>query len=189
MPIIAVILLSSIFLFEKRNTLKPDALSVTSNIIDLIKNQKIINPKFSGLTNFGDSFILKAFEAMPDTPKPEKIKLTEPNLEFDALRGIGFVVNSKKGSINFTKQSVRLNGNVFIETTNGYKVFTENIKISLKHGNLIAPNKVQAYGPHGKVFAGSMKIFRDIDTGAHHANGNLRFYNGVRLIYLPSTVN
>ena len=189
MPIIAITLFSSIFLFKKKNILVPEALSITAELLNLTKKQKIINPKFSGLTNFGDSFILKAFEAMPDSPKPEKIKLTEPNLEFNALRGIGFIVKSNKGSINFIKQSARLNGNVFIEITNGYKILSENIKLNLKLGNLIAPGKVEGYGPSGKVIAGSMEIFRNIDIAAHNANGSLRFYNGVRLIYLPSTVN
>jgi len=96
MPILAIILFSSIFIFGKEDALRSGNISIDSDIFDLITDQKITNPQFSGLTNFGDSFILKAFEAMPDSPSPEKIDLVNPSLEFDALRGVGFKINSKK---------------------------------------------------------------------------------------------
>ena len=115
MPMLAIILFSSIFMFGKDDALRSGNISINSDIFDLTTDQKITNPQFSGLTNFGDSFILKAFEAMPDSPSPEKIDLVNPSLEFDALRGVGFKINSKKGSVNFIKQSAQLNGNVFID--------------------------------------------------------------------------
>ena len=103
---------------------------------------------------------LKALEAMPDSPSPEKIDLINPSLEFDALRGVGFKINSKNGSINFIKQSAQLNGSVFINMTNGYKASSEKIQLNLKLGNLIAPGSVEATGPSGKISAGSMELFK-----------------------------
>jgi hypothetical protein len=125
---------------------------------------------------------------MPDSPSPEKIDLIGPSLEFDALQGVGFKISSKNGSVNFIKQSAELNGNVYIDMTNGYKAISEKIQLNLKLGNLIAPNSVEASGPYGKIIAGSMELFKDFDNKTSQVSGNLNFSDGVTLIYLPSTV-
>ena len=85
MPVIAVLLLASVFIFGKEDALRSGTISIDADTINLTTDQKITNPQFSGLTNLGDSFILKAIEAMPDSPSPEKIDLIGPSLEFDAL--------------------------------------------------------------------------------------------------------
>ena len=188
MPVIAIILLASVFIFGKEDALRSGTISIDADTINLTTDQKITNPQFSGLTNLGDSFILKAIEAMPDSPTPEKIDLISPSLEFDALRGVGFRISSKNGSVNFIKQSAELNGNVYIDMTNGYKAMSEKIQLDLKLGNLIAPGSVEANGPYGKIIAGSMELFKDFDNKTSQVNGNLNFYDGVTLIYLPSTV-
>ncbi|MDA9288108.1 hypothetical protein N9P78_00330 [Amylibacter sp.] len=188
MPVIAVLLLASVFIFGKEDALRSGTLSIDADTINLTTDQKITNPQFSGLTNLGDSFILKAIEAMPDSPSPEKIDLIGPSLEFDALQGVGFKISSKNGSVNFIKQSAELNGNVYIDMTNGYKAISEKIQLNLKLGNLIAPNSVEASGPFGKIIAGSMELFKDFDNKTSQVSGNLNFSDGVTLIYLPSTV-
>ena len=188
MPIMALMLFSSIFVFGKKDALRSGNIKIDNEMVNLTTDQKITNPQFSGLTNFGDTFILKAFEAMPDSPTPEKIYLVEPNLEFDALNGIGFKVSSDNGSVNFIKQSAQLTGNVYINMTNGYEAFSEKIKLNLKLGSLTAPGSVEAVGPSGKIIAGSMELLKDIDISTSQINGNLKFSNGVRLVYLPSTL-
>jgi lipopolysaccharide export system protein LptC len=188
MPVIAVLLLASVFIFGKEDALRSGTLSIDADTINLTTDQKITNPQFSGLTNLGDSFILKAIEAMPDSPSPEKIDLIGPSLAFDALQGVGFKISSKNGSVNFIKQSAELNGNVYIDMTNGYKAISEKIQLNLKLGNLIAPNSVEASGPYGKIIAGSMELFKDFDNKTSQVSGNLNFSDGVTLIYLPSTV-
>jgi lipopolysaccharide export system protein LptC len=188
MPVIAVLLLASVFIFGKEDALRSGTISIDTDTINLTTDQKITNPQFSGLTNLGDSFILKAIEAMPDSPTPQKIDLIDPSLEFDALQGVGFKIRSKNGSVNFIKQSAELNGNVYIDMTNGYKAISEKIQLNLKLGNLIAPGSVEASGPYGKIIAGSMELFKDFDNKTSQVNGNLNFSNGVTLIYLPSTV-
>jgi len=188
MPIIAVMLFTSIFVFGKKDALRSGTISIDEKTINLTTDQKITNPQFSGLTNLGDSFILKALEAMPDSPTPEKIDLINPSLKFDALQGVGFKISSKNGSVNFIKQSAELNGNVYIDMTNGYKAISEKIQLNLKLGKLIAPGSVEASGPYGKIIAGSMELFKNFDNKAAQVNGNLNFSDGVTLIYLPSTV-
>ena len=188
MPVIAIILLASVFIFGKEDALRSGTISIDADTINLTTDQKITNPQFSGLTNLGDSFILKAIEAMPDSPTPEKIDLIGPSLAFDALQGVGFKISSKNGSVNFIKQSAELNGNVYIDMTNGYKAISEKIQLNLKLGNLIAPGSVEASGPYGKIIAGSMELFKDFDNKTSQVNGNLNFSDGVTLIYLPSTV-
>jgi lipopolysaccharide export system protein LptC len=84
MPVIAIILLASVFIFGKEDALRSGTISIDADTINLTTDQKITNPQFSGLTNLGDSFILKAIEAMPDSPTPEKIDLIGPSLAFDA---------------------------------------------------------------------------------------------------------
>lgn len=188
MPVLALMLLSSIFIFGKKDALRSGTLTIDADVINLTTDQKITNPQFSGLTNLGDSFILRALEAMPDAPTPDKIALVDPSLEFDALQGIGFKISSENGSVNFINQSAQLDGDVLIDMTNGYKATSEKIQLNLKLGNLVAPGSVKASGPYGKIIAGSMKLYKDVDNKASQVNGNLMFSNGVTLIYLPSAI-
>jgi len=58
MPVMALMLFSSIFVFGKKDALRSGNIKIDNEMVNLTTDQKITNPQFSGLTNFGDAFIL-----------------------------------------------------------------------------------------------------------------------------------
>lgn len=188
LPVIAVSLFTSIFIFGKKDAIRSGNIITDAEMIYLSTGQKITNPQFSGLTDFGDAFTLEALEAIPNGPQPNRIELVNPSLEFDTSRGIGFKVSSNNGSINFLEQSAQLKGKVKFDMTNGYKAFSEKIHLNLKLGHAVSPGAVSAKGPLGSITAGSMALSKTNNSNLSKPQGRLKFSNGVKLVYLPSAL-
>ena len=183
---IAILNFLSIFLFGIKDTLRSRGALINADIIDLAADQKIINPQFSGSTNSGDLFFLNATDAKASLPKNENINFNNPSLQFKGMNGIDFKIHSKNGSVDFINHSARLYDDVFVDITNGYKAFSEEILFNLELGNLVIPGSVYASSPLGKIIAGSMELLTN-DINMNQKGRNLMFANGVRLLYLPPT--
>lgn len=183
---IAILNFLSIFLFGIKDTLRSRGALINADIIDLAADQKIINPQFSGSTNSGDLFFLNATDAKASSPKNENINFNNPSLQFKGMNGIDFKIHSKNGSVDFINHSARLYDDVFVDITNGYKAFSEEILFNLELGNLVIPGSVYASSPLGKIIAGSMELLTN-DINMNQKGRNLMFANGVRLLYLPPT--
>ena len=187
-PIIAIGLFISIFAFGKKDAIRSGDIITDAEMIYLSTGQKITNPQFSGFTDFGDAFTLEAIEALPDGSPPKRIDLISPNFEFNTTRGIGFKVNSRNGSINFFEQSAQLEGKVQFNMSNGYKAFSEKVRLDLKNGHATSPGSVSAKGPLGSITAGSMVLTKTNNSTLSKPTGSLKFTSGIRLIYLPSSL-
>jgi len=185
---IAILLFLSIFTFNKKDALRSGRILISADLIDLAADQKITNPQFSGSTTSGDLFFLNATHAKTSSPKPENIDFNNPSLEFEVMNGIGFKIRSKNGFVDFVNHSAHLLDDVVIDMTNGYIMFSEEIRFDHKLGNLSIPGSVYASGPSGRIIAGSMELLNYNNMNIRQKNGNLRFSNGVRMLYIPSTM-
>jgi lipopolysaccharide export system protein LptC len=186
LPAIAIGLFVSIFALGKEDAIRSGNILTNAEMVELATGQKITNPRFSGLTNGGDAFTLEAVEALPDSPQPERIDLIGPSLEIDTTNGIGFKASSTSGSVDFAGQTAQLEGRVQFDTTNGYKAFSDKIRLDIKAGRAVSPGPVRANGPAGSITAGSMQATQSDDSSISAPEGRLEFSGGVRLIYLPS---
>ena len=64
----------------------------------------------------------------------------------------------KNGFVDFVNHSAHLLDDVVIDMTNGYIMFSEEIRFDHKLGNLSIPGSVYASGPSGRIIAGSMEL-------------------------------
>ena len=183
---IAILNFLSIFIFGIKDALRSGGALINADIIDLAADQKITNPQFSGSTNSGDLFFLNATDAKASSPKNENINFNNPSLQFKDINGIDFKIHSKNGYVDFINHSAHLYDDVFVDIANEYKAFSEEILFDLELGNLVIPGSVYASSPFGKIIAGSMELLTN-DINMHQKGRNLRFANGVWVLYLPTT--
>lgn len=187
LPVVAIGLFVSIFALGTDDAIRSGNILTNAEMVDLASGQKITNPRFSGLTNSGDAFTIEAVEALPDSPDMERIDLIGPRLQIDTSKGIGFQASSTSGTVDFSGQSAQLEGDVQFDTTNGYKAFSQKIRLDLKTGRAVSPGSVRAHGPAGSITAGSMLAKQTGEGDLVPTEGRLEFSGGVRLIYLPSS--
>jgi len=184
-PIIALLLLASIFVLSKTSKLREALIVTDAKLAELAIGQKITNPHFSGVTKAGDAFSISAEWALPDAPKPERIDLANPLTTIDFQDGSSIKSKSETGSLDLSKNLATLSGFVSLVTSDGYTARSDELNLNFETGNVISPGPVQAVGPQGSIEAGAMELRQDLNINHFGGNGVLLFKNGVKLIYVP----
>ena len=181
LPLAALMLLSTVFLFSK-DAPKVGKLPFSDREIeDRAANKQITAPHFFGTTANGDTIALQAEAARPD-----------PDQEDSAIgQGIsGSLTSIKEGSVDIaageidldlSAESAILSGGVRVETSTGYKMSTDRMRTSLNRVDAETLGPVTGTAPAGQISAGRMLISTDPDTGAL----DVLFTEGVKLIYEP----
>ena len=181
LPVIAIGLVASIFLFTKSESPQSDLVIPDKEFKELAVGQKITGPNFSGVTRDGDAYSLSAEYALPDAPKPMFIDLANASGSFNFETGLKVNASAQKAEIDITRNAARLTGNVHIESSDGFDGNTQELLLSFANGTVESPGPVEGKMPIGTLSAGSM-----ITSKINQSDSNLlMFQNGVKLIYLP----
>jgi len=188
LPIIAIILFVSIFLFNKKDAIRDGLIFTTAEMQDLALGQKITKPNFAGVTSNGEAFTLSAKEALPNAPKPTRIDLEFPNAEINTTKGLRILSKATRGVLDIDDKRATLSGDVSIETSNGYTARSTEITIDFKTGNANSMGRVMASGPAGSIEAGALEARQNLDTVPDGGAAVLLFKQGVKLIYKPKEI-
>ncbi|PIB26613.1 hypothetical protein BFP76_12025 [Amylibacter kogurei] len=189
LPVVAVGLFGSIFLFTKSDAIREGLIFTNAEMAELATGQKITKPHFAGVTQSGEAFTVSAKEALPDAPSPERIDLIFPNAEINTKKGLNIISKATDGVINIKNKSATLSGDVSMDTSNGYSARTQHLVFDFKTGNAQSPNKVIAQGPIGSIEAGSLEAIQNLDIAPQGGQAVLLFKGGVKLIYTPTETN
>lgn len=184
-PVIAVLLLASIFILSKTSNLREALIITDAKLAELAIGQKITNPHFSGVTKTGDAFSISAEWALPDAPIPERIDLNSPLTTIDFQDGRSLKSKSDTGVLDLSKNLATLAGVVSLVTSDGYTAYSDKILLNFETGNVLSPGPVNAVGPQGSIEAGSMELRQDLNINHFGGKGVLLFKNGVKLVYIP----
>jgi len=143
---------------------------------------KLENPRFAGVTDDGDPFILTARSALPDGATPDRIDLEHPTGEVRLSDGITLVVTAADGRMYRKSEQLHLSGGVEMETSNGYRAVTQVVALDLAAKTAVAPGAIEATGPRGDIRADRMQVRR---MGKDNRDVAVRFEGNVRVIYRP----
>ena len=131
------------------------------NPVELIVtgDERITNPRFSGMDESYRPYILSARFAGRKSGVLDKIELAFPNLDYAILDP----VNSSKSLADFgvfdeKKRILTLLGNVRFTTISGYDVQTEVAEIDLRSGKIVGPSPVYIRAQWGKMRASGFKL-------------------------------
>jgi lipopolysaccharide export system protein LptC len=181
LPLLALALLSTMFLFSR--TPNPDeALPFAEvDIAELVREQRLSQPRFAGTLEDGRAVTLVAATAAPEPTNPNRIHLTEVEANVTLSAEDRIVVTARDGDIDMAARNVSLDGQVSARTTSGVSLGTERLTVAMETMRLAAPGAIELGGDGVTLTAGAMEL-----TGPEGA-AFLSFTGGIRLLYDPGT--
>jgi len=185
LPLIGVLLIVSIFALSNTSALRRGLSLPDAQLADLVTGQRITNPRFSGVTNSGDAYILVADSALPDAPQPRLIDLDNPRTTIDFDSGRILQSQSLTGQVDFQENRVEMTDQVELHTSDGWSAFTEKLLLNYRTGNAHSPGHIFATGPFGTVEAEEMTLTQDLLDNPGGGKGLMRFKRRVKVIYVP----
>jgi len=180
LPVLALALLSTLFLVARR--INPDdAIPYADvNVSERARDQQLTMPRFTGVSGGRTAFDLSARVARPDATDPRRMSAEALRLVLDDAGGGRATVISDGGDVDTADRRIVLTGDVRVETSTGFIVRTDRLEGSLATLSIVSPGPVTGTGPLGEIRAGGM-VLTDVDG----AGGRLTFDNGVDLLYMP----
>ncbi|PVA10215.1 hypothetical protein DC366_10210 [Pelagivirga sediminicola] len=182
LPLIALGLLSTVFLLSQKVDLDHTLPVSDVDLAQRAHDQGVTNPSFAGVASGGEEVTFRASTVRPD-PSDRDILLADDAQARMRLNGGGIVdIFARNGRTDQAKMTARLDGDVQVVTTTGYDIRTQSINARFNTLYAESPGAVTGTGPPGDLSAGRMVLTSDPETG----NANLRFTDGVKLIYMPA---
>ena len=186
LPIFALLVISSLFLFERVDALRDDAFVVAEQFKEAASDQRVTNPKYSGLSREGDAFTITAKEAFPDGPRPNSLDMNAPIILIETKRGLAIETKAKEGRIDFQDRNASLSGEVVLMASNGLSAKSDQIFFEFESGTIESPSQIEAKSNIGSITAGSMKTSPGQTDQQAEPENIIYFADGVRVIYQPS---
>jgi len=183
LPLVALGLLSTIFLLSDRVDLTAEIPYADVDLVQRAQDQGATKPSFAGVTSGGEAVSFSAVTVRPD-PNDREFLLAETATASLLLNGGGEVnIEAQHGAANQSRMSARLEGDVRFTTTTGFDIRTEAIDARFDTLFAETAGAITGTGPPGTLDAGRMILTSNPDTG----DANLRFTDGVKLVYMPPT--
>jgi len=182
LPILALILLSTVFLVQKKDTFEGGLIFTQADRDTLREGLTIRDPRFGGVTRDGDTFTITAVTAVPDGVTPKEVAMTGIFSRTEYATGGTTELRSQNGVANLRDQTLALSGGMEIQTSNGYTVIAPGAFANMVAGTIVSEGPVTAEGPAGKLEAGAM-TYATVYAGDGEtiATRTLRFNNGVTM--------
>jgi lipopolysaccharide export system protein LptC len=159
LPLLALALLSAIFLLPREQAFDGGLVYTDADLLALGEGLAVENPRIEGATTDGEPFVVEADRAVPDSPDPAQVDLEDVRATF-AQDGRRIRLSARAGTLRPRDQTLALEGDVRLETSDGYRVETEAIRADLAAGSAVSPGRVLAEGPQGSIEAGAFRARR-----------------------------
>lgn len=179
LPLVALALLSSLFLFSR--PIDPeDAIPYADvEIADRLAQPRMTGAGFSTVTSDGATLTLSADQAAPMAGGARVEGLTGL---LASAEGVRTEISATTGVLDRTAGQMVLDAGVRLATSTGYVVTTDRLTMGLDRSFMETESTVEATSPMGELTAGGLRMDRAADGKTHL----LVFNRGVRLIYLPN---
>jgi lipopolysaccharide export system protein LptC len=181
LPLAALMLLSTLFLFA-RSTGGPSEIPF-AEIDAAAAEQRIAAPRFSGLTNTGDTLQISAEAARPDAAGGPQVTIDRPRLSLDATDGTSLRVTAGAGMVDTAARTAQLSGLARLETSSGYLMETKGLTADMTTGTITSDGALEVQAPFGQLQAGQVTF----QAGTGDTGQQMNFTKGVKLVYTPST--
>lgn len=179
LPLIALALLSTLFLFSRKINPEDAIPYAQVDVEDRLRDPKMTDAGFAGMTQDGASISMTAAEAKP-TADGGALRLVVGSLE--TPDGIKTELAASGVSLDAAKKIIELTGGAELRTSNGYVVQAQGLGVATDKTNVESRGSVSAQGPVGQLTAGHMQLTQDGVAGPYL----LVFNSGVRLLYQPN---
>ena len=179
LPIVALGMLSTIFLFSGKVDVTQSLPYAKFNIAEIIREQRITKPYFSGVSNNNTEIILSAAYASSDIKNVDILNITELSIVLKSPNAKTIRITAGLGTLNSASQKAVISNDVHLTAIPGFWLKTNNLTVDLKKGVATANNVFQSRTGFGTINAGKLVVQMIAD------DQQIIFTNGVRLIYYP----
>ena len=177
LPLIALGLLSTLFLFSRARTPPTSLPFFHLALQERIREQQITGPYFVGTTENGLSLTLSADAARRDSGDLGRLSADNVTVQIKAKAETLVIMSSQSGVLDAGADRVQLAGGVSVNSSSGYTIETETLSSALNTLYIETEGEVRGSGPAGSFQAGKMILTsRNKDKTLH-----LLFTNGVIL--------
>lgn len=182
LPVIALALLSSMFLISR--TIDPSRAIPFADVDvdDLMRDTRISGPSFSGVTKDGAAMSFTAETARPSADSPNRLTAHVMTASIETPDGARVDITAQDALIDGDNSRLELSGGVVMTTSTQYQIETQGLTSQMDEAWLESDGPVTATGPLGTLNAGTVTVGRAVgDTSTYL----LVFKGGVKLIYDP----
>lgn len=180
LPLGAVLLIGMIFMFGRERAAVFDAGQV-AEVAALGAGLRLDKPRFAGVTEDGDPFVVTADWALPDGAMPDRVDLERPVGEVHLGDRRVVTVRAATGELFREDERLNLRGAVVVETSDGYRLETATVEVDLGAKVAVAPERLHATGPRGGIEADRVRVVR----GAGDGETTVLFEGNVRVNWRP----
>lgn len=179
LPIAALGLLSTIFLFSGKVDVTQSLPYAEHNVANIIREQRITRPYFTGVSNNGTEITLSAAYASPDPENNDKLNITELSIVLQSALMRTTRITAGLGTLDSATQIALVSRGVHILSMPDFWITTDALKVDLKQGIAVAEGRFQGVTALGTINAEKMIVQMTAD------DQQIVFTNDVRLIYNP----
>lgn len=181
LPLLALALLSTLFLFARTVNTTPDIPFSDLDLRDRLKDQVLTEPYYAGTTEDGAAISFQAKRAVPDTTNPGRAQAERVTAQIRTRNGTVIDVTSGKAVLDDRLDVARLSEDVVLTSSTRYTVETEGLVSALSRVHAETTGPVMGHGPPGQFSAGRMVLTSNQDGSA-----KLEFTDGISLLYDPA---
>ena len=179
LPIAALGMLSTIFLFSGKVDVTQSLPYADLNVADIIREQRITRPYFTGISEGGIEFALSAAYATPDAKKPAVLNVSELYIEVKSPKGSKTKITAGAGLVNAKTNYASISQGVRLDSKLNFWIATERLDIYFNHSYASTNGPFKGVFPLGSIDSGNMVL--KMITGKQQ----ILFTNGVRMLYQP----
>ncbi|MDB0061653.1 hypothetical protein N8388_06990 [Octadecabacter sp.] len=176
LPLMALILMSTVFLFARAPS--PKTTIPYAEIQEIAREPGLSGARFSGVADDGSVISLTVRNTRPvgDITTADTLLAG-----IDTVDGTRIDISAGTGEINNSAQTARLTGLARMVTSNGYEMETAGYTANFSTGRIVSEGALEVQAPFGALTAGNLVI----ETPEGTDEQVMLFQNGVRLVYTP----
>ena len=179
LPIVALGMLSTIFLFSGKVDVTQSLPYAELNVEDIIREQRITKPYFTGISEGGIEFALSAAYATPNASQPSILDVSKLRVEFKTPQGNTTEITAGLGEMNTETKSAKISRGVNLASKLNFWITTEALDIDFNDSYASTNGPFKGVFSLGSIESGNMVL--KMITG----DQQIIFTNGVRMLYNP----
>jgi len=183
LPIVALGLLSTIFLFSGKVDVTQSLPYAEHNIAEIIREQRITQPYFTGTPSNGTEIALSAAYASPQVENAHILEITDLSVVLRSTSDRMVQVTAGRGALDSARQTAQISTDVHIAALPDFWVTTEALDMNFNQGFISAKGGFQGVTALGAITAGEMHLQMTAD------DQQIVFLNDVRLVYSPKLID
>ena len=179
LPIAALGMLSTIFLFSGKIDVTKSLPYAELNVAEIVREQRITKPYFTTISENGTEVALSAAYASADPNITDIYNVSEPSIVLKSKTGRRTQITAGFGKMNSASQQAVVSQGVNVTGTPGFWITTNNLDVNFERATISSNGPFEGVSPIGAIKAG--KMFMQMAADARQ----IVFTNGVQLIYQP----